>query len=713
MGALLSAVLLAWLFCLPRELFKGTSYSTVVVDRNGELLGARIADDSQWRFPPSGTVPAKFAQALVTYEDRNFYSHIGVDPLAVARALRQNLKAGRTVSGASTISMQVMRLAKGRERNIVSKLFEMFEATRLEARYSKDEILALYAAHAPFGGNVVGLEAASWRYFGRDASEMSWAEAAALAVLPNAPALVHPGKNREVLLEKRNSLLRRLHEAGHLSDSDLELALEEELPGEPHDLPGYASHLVDHYRASRPGERVVTDIDLHLQRDVERVADRWNRELAREQVADLSAVIMDVETGAVLAYVGNANPGNGRYGSRVDVARSPRSTGSILKPFLYEACLADGTVLPDMLLPDIPININGFAPQNFSRQFSGAVPASAALARSLNVPYVHMLRNYGVPRFKDRLKELGMTTLSRDASDYGLSLILGGAEGKLLEIVSMYRGLALRSSDICAWYTLDALSLVNRPDEIDWRLVQSVRKVAWKTGTSWGFRDAWAVGVTPKYAVGVWAGNASGTGASGLVGARTAGPVMFELFGLLPDDGVWFGEPDPAGGVRAEVCRESGCLAGPDCPDRDTLLLPSGALNSQACRYHRLICGESRFVLPAAMESYYRHGHPEYRPLSRTERAAGGSGLSPMEFLYPLPNSSITVPLQPDGSAGMVTFILAHSNNDEVVYWHLDKDYIGSTTTIHEMSLHLSPGRHRLTCMDSSANTASVLFSVK
>ncbi|MCQ2143992.1 MAG: transglycosylase domain-containing protein, partial [Bacteroidales bacterium] len=630
-----------------------------------------------------------------------------------ARDVRQNIRAGRTVRGASTISMQVMRLSKGRRRTVVAKILEMFEATRLEARYSKDEILALYAAHAPFGGNVVGLEAASWRYFGRDASEMSWAEAAALAVLPNAPALVHPGRNREVMLEKRNGLLRRLCERGYLSETDLELALEEELPGEPRELPGYARHLVDCYYLTRPGERVVTGIDLPLQRRVEQVLDRWNDDLSREQIADLSAVVMDVVSGEVVAYVGNANSDSGRSGSKVDVARSPRSTGSILKPFLYESCLADGTILPGTLLPDIPININGFAPQNFSRQFSGAVPASEALARSLNVPAVHMLRNYGVPRFKERLEALGMTTLSREASDYGLSLILGGAEGKLLEIVGMYRDLAVRSSEICASYTLDALSNVNRPDEIDWKLVPSVRKVAWKTGTSWGFRDAWAVGVTPRYAVGVWAGNASGQGAFGLVGARTAGPVMFELFGLLPDDGVWFGEPDPSGCVRAEVCRGSGRLAGPDCPVRDTLLLPAASLNSAACSYHRVVRGESRFVLPAAMESYYRHNHPEYRPLTKEERVASGSGLAPMEFLYPLQGSNITVPKDNDGLPGEVTFILAHTDAGETVYWHLDKDYLGETKTIHEMSCILSPGTHRITCVDSSANIASVLFSVE
>ena len=564
-GGVTAALLLAYLLCLPRDLFKGTRYSTVVEDRNGELLGARIAGDGQWRFPPSDRIPDKFRTALIEFEDRWFAFHPGVNPVAIIRAAAGNLKAGKVTSGGSTITMQVIRMSRGKERNLKQKLIEAVLATRLELRCSKEEILGLYASHAPFGGNVVGLEAASWRYFGRPPEELSWGEAATLAVLPNSPADIHPGKNRSKLLAKRNALLGTLFERGHIDSLDLELACGEPLPLEPVQLPQEARHLTEYIWKTSPGKRVRTDIDIHFQKQVQAVADRWNEDFSARGIEDLAAVVMDVRTGEILAYVGNSSPDRSRPGSEVDILRAPRSTGSILKPILYCSMLQEGEILPNTLLPDVPVNLNGFSPQNFNRQFAGAVPASEALSRSLNVPSVHMLRRFGVPKFLDILRKCGMSTLPRSASYYGLSLILGGGEGSLLEITSIFSWMAssylgisggrperFPLTDRCAlWYTFDALKEVNRPDEMDWHLVRSLKKVAWKTGTSYGFRDAWAVGVTADYAVGVWAGNAQGQGVPGLVGARTAGPVMFDIFNLLPAreedtaysrDG-WFKEP--------------------------------------------------------------------------------------------------------------------------------------------------------------------------
>ncbi|MBP5218977.1 MAG: penicillin-binding protein 1C, partial [Bacteroidales bacterium] len=588
---LIAAILLAYLFCLPRNIFKGTGYSTVVTDRNGELLGARTAPDGQWRFPPSDSVPVKFQTALINFEDRYFVFHRGVNPVSVVRAAIGNIKAGRVTSGGSTITMQVIRMSRRKPRNMFQKVIEAILATRLELRCNKMEILCLYAAHAPFGGNVVGLEAASWRYFGRPPEELSWAEAATLAVLPNSPSDIHPGKNRNRLLEKRNQLLNTLSSRGYLDDLDLELALEEPLPDEPMPLPQVARHLTGFHCKRTPGQRIRTTVDINLQRQVEAVADQWNLEFAKTGIHDLAAIVLDVRTGDVLAYVGNSNPDIKRPGSDVDIIRSPRSTGSILKPVLYCSLLQEGEILPNTLLPDIPVNINGFSPQNFNRQFAGAVPASEALVRSLNVPAVHMLRKYGVSKFLDILRKCGISTLPKSASHYGLSLILGGGEATLMDIARMYAGMSASYqgcapdgfplTDKCAlWWTIDALKEVNRPDEIDWHLIGSVKKVAWKTGTSFGFRDAWAVGFTADYAVGVWAGNAQGQGMPGLTGARTAGPVLFDIFNLLrpkEDNGEyyadgWFKEPVYGDYITAEVCSESGHLKGVDCPHADTLM---------------------------------------------------------------------------------------------------------------------------------------------
>ena len=445
---LAAAVLVAYIFCLPRDIFKNVSYSTVIEDRNGELLGARIAADGQWRFPPTDNVPEKFRTAIVEFEDRWFYWHPGVNPVAIARAAVGNIKAGHVTSGGSTITMQVIRLSRGKERTLWQKVIEATLATRLELRHSKRHILALYSAHAPFGGNVVGLEAASWRYFGRPPEELSWGEAATLAVLPNSPADIHPGRNRERLLEKRNRLLDNLFKHGKLDSLDLELAKDEPLPFEPVALPRDARHLTEHYVKQSPGQRVRTTLDIHLQRQVEEIADQWNDEFSVTGINDLAAVVLDVKTGDVLAYVGNADPDRKRPGSDVDIARSPRSTGSVLKPVLYCSLLQEGEILPNTLLPDVPVNLNGFSPQNFNRQFVGAAPASEALARSLNVPAVHMLRKFGVPRFLDILRKAGLSTLNKSASHYGLSLILGGGEATLLDITSMYAKMSASYQDL-------------------------------------------------------------------------------------------------------------------------------------------------------------------------------------------------------------------------------------------------------------------------
>ena len=706
---LFEVLLAGWLCCLPRDLFQGTSYATVVTDRNGELLGARIADDQQWRFPPCDTVPERFATALIRFEDRHFRRHPGVNPVALVRAFADNLRAGHVVSGGSTLTMQVIRLSRNRERTLWQKLVEAVLATRLEFRCSKDEILALYASHAPFGGNVVGLEAAAWRYFGRPAGELSWAESATLAVLPNAPATIHPGKGREQLLAKRNRLLEQLHRHGCFDASTLESALAEPLPDAPYPLPNLARQFVE--RQPR-GVETRTDIDISLQRQVEDATTRWSDELALTGTADLAAVILDIRTGKTIAYVGNASPARPRPGSEVDIASAPRSTGSILKPFLYCAALADGTILPRTLLRDTPVNLNGFTPQNFDLQFHGAVPAAEALARSLNVPAVHLLRAYGPPRFLEILREAGLSTLPRDASYYGLSLILGGGEGTLADITQAYAGM-VRSYDglptdspfrdrLALWYTFEALKEVNRPDEIDWKLIRSVRKAAWKTGTSYGYRDAWAVGVTPDYAVGVWCGNADGHGVAGMTGARTAGPVLFDLLNLLPPSSDWFEEPLD-GGVWLDVCKESGMLKSQDCPDYERILLPVRAQESDVCPYHK----DSSFRLPPAMEWYYKAYHPEYevRPVSRDAAL--------MEFLYPEGGSVLTLPRQLDGSEGGAVFQAVHRDPAATLFWHLDDTYLGETRIIHQMRLSPAPGKHTVTVVDGDGNSVSVGFTVR
>ena len=755
----------AWFWALlPARLFAAPE-SYVLEARDGTLLSARIASDGQWRFPARSEVPQKFRRALLVFEDKRFYAHSGIDGLAVARAIRLNARAGRVVSGGSTITMQVARLSRGSDRrNLSSKISEALLALRIEASYGKDEILALYAAHAPFGGNVVGLEAAAWRYFGRDPDTLSWAEAATLAVLPNNPALVHLARNRERLRARRDFLLRRLREAGDLTALDLDLALSEPLAAVPHDLPDLAPHLLETLRAQNPARhRTTTTLDARLQTETTRAVQAHAEQLARQHVHNAAALVIDNQTFEVLAYVGNGSESSDpTRGSAVDIIRRPRSTGSILKPMLYAAMLEDGSLTPRMLLPDVPTHYDGFAPENFDRQYRGAVRADEALAASLNIPAVRMLKAYGVARFADQLRAAGMTTLTRPADDYGLTLILGGAEGNLWDISGMYasladvaragaadaaprfhelailHGVAPRSRRAAigtgaAWLTLDALLEVPRPgEEGHWRSFASSRRIAWKTGTSVGMRDGWAVGNSSRYTVGVWVGNASGEGRPGLTGSTMAAPLMFGLFNSLPASD-WFDMPTHAL-KRIETCENDGFLANGNCLKERTWVPvdshfdalsphnPRVSLDEMAkqrvdsnCESPGRMIQASWFVLPPAQEFYYRRVHAEYRPMPALRAdcgAARASGRPALALLYPDPNSKVLIPQELDGHRGRTVFEAVHRRRDATIYWHLDDRYLGETHTFHQQSLDIDPGEHILTVVDDEGERLARRFQV-
>lgn len=771
MLGILTLLVIGYIFCLPRQLFH-VPYSTVVTDRNDELLGARIASDGQWRFPPRETTPEKIKQCLITFEDKHFYHHWGVNPLSVGRAIYQNTKHKRIISGGSTLTMQTIRLARNESRTFGEKIIEMIWATRLEFRASKEEILSMYVSHAPFGGNVVGLDAAAWRYFGHSAEDLSWAESAMLAVLPNAPAMIHLSKGRKLLLSKRNRLLKQLLEKKVIDLSTYELAVTEPLPDEPHPLPQIAPHLVSRFYKERNGQYTRSTIDRGIQTHIEDLAERWSNEFNRSDIRNLAILVIDIPANQVIAYCGNVHFDRKQGGNQVDVIQAPRSTGSILKPFLYYAMLQEGSLLPDMLLPDIPININGFTPQNFSMQYEGAVPASEALARSLNIPAVTMLQRYGVPKFHNFLQQTGFKTITRSSSHYGLSLILGGAEATLWDVTNAYAqmgrsliphpdsklsekkeaGIIMAKGEEkeeenetvrkstqknfiwdkgAVWQTFDALKEVNRPEEIDWKSIPSMQTIAWKTGTSYGFRDAWAVGVTPRYAVGVWVGNATGEGKPGLVGAQTAGPVLFDIFNYLPVSS-WFERPTGVF-VDAEVCRRSGHLKGRFCEETDTILILPAGLRTDACPYHHLItlsadekhrvyenCAntestlqKSWFTLPPVWEWYYKQHHPEYSPLPPFKAGCGEDTFQPMQFIYPPINAHIKLPKQLDGSKGFMTVELAHNAPNATLFWHLDDTYLTQTQDFHKISLQPAPGKHSLTAVDGEGNTVSTTFFIE
>jgi penicillin-binding protein 1C len=730
--------------------------SSALYAAGGELLGATVASDGQWRLKASGPVPDRFVGALVLYEDKRFFGHAGFDPAAIVRAMLANGKAGRVVSGGSTLTMQVARLSgKPGARTWGAKLTELWMAVRLEAHHTKSGILSLYAERAPFGGNVVGLEAAGFRWFGRPPQMLTWAEAATLAVLPNSPALVHPGRSRDELRRKRDGLLSRLVAVGRMPSGDLATALAEPLPGAPLPMPNLAPHLL---ARSGPG-RSTTTIDLSTQMWVQERAARYAARLELHDIHNLAAIVMRVDDGSLAAYVGNVPvPVSGgsrmpaeQLASWVDCAAAPRSSGSILKPFLYAAMLDSGELSPSRLVPDIPTRIGSYSPENNLKSYAGAVRADEALARSLNVPFVRLLRSYGVERFASTLKRLGFSTLSRAPADYGLTLILGGAEVTLLDAASAYAALARAAKGVAgeavhgkparvavapfsagaAWLTLQALVQVARPGEdASWQEYASSRRIAWKTGTSFGSRDAWAIGVTPSWVVGVWVGNADGSGRPELKGTDTAAPLLFDLFQNLPQS-RWFDEP--VSSLRYEtVCADSGYVAGPDCARTTRILVSAAAKTDQVCPYCRVIhlsadgryrvraesagslglVTERRFVLPPAIEWYYQRSTLGYRLLPPWAPGMAGPESDALEFIAPEEGASIFVPIELDGRPGMTIFRVAHRGGSTRLFWHLDGDYLGETTTDHRMEAHPAAGWHTLVVVDEDGSSTTRRFEV-
>lgn len=738
-------------------------WSNAVYAAGGELLGASVSPDGQWRLAPSAPVQDRYAEAVVAFEDRRFFGHAGFDPAAIVRAARDNAVAGRVVSGGSTITMQAARLSRAAgKRNLRAKLAELWMAIRLELWHSKKEILELYSQRAPYGGNVVGLEAAGFRWFGRPAATLTWAEAATLAVLPNSPGLVHPGRSRAELGRKRDALLSRLASSGVIGADDADAALKEPLPQNPLPMPDLVPHLL---AKAGPG-RLVTTLDRGLQERVNGIASRHSVRLARNGVRNLAIIVARVDDGSVAAYVGNAaglgardaTPGarDPRAAPWVDCAASPRSSGSILKPFLYAAMLDSGELSPSRLVPDIPTRVGSYSPENNLKTYAGAVRADDALARSLNVPFVRLLRGFGVERFASLLGRLGFSTLSRAPADYGLTLILGGAEVSLVDAAAAYSSLARAAKMVpdfsgitwrrdtsagirrespfsagAAWLTLEALVDVARPgDEASWQEYASSRRVAWKTGTSFGSRDAWALGITRDWVVAVWAGNADGEGRPELKGTDAAAPVLFDVFQSLPRS-AWFEEP--AGALRYEtVCADSGFVAGPDCVGTTRVAVPAAAKTDQTCPYCRLVLlsdsgafrvraetvsdlglrTERRFVLPPAMEWYYSRSTTGYRPLPPWAPGMEGPESGAIEFLAPEEGSSIFVPIELDGSPGMAVFRAAHRDPEARLFWHLDGDFIAETSGDHRVQARPAPGRHNLVVMDQYGSIATRRFDV-
>ncbi len=764
----LGALLIWYYFALPKPVFK-EPHATVLETRKGELVGAKIAMDGQWRFPEADSVPKKFRQCIIAYEDQQFYRHLGFNPVAMTEAMFQNIKAGKVVRGGSTITQQVIRLArKGKKRTYFEKLKELILATRLELGKSKRDILKLYASYAPFGGNVVGIDMAAWRYFGLPAYQLSWAEYATLAVLPNAPSLIYPGKNQIKLEAKRNRLLKTLLEQETIDSLTYELSISEPLPKKPYALPQVAPHLLSNMAKKHEGQRVQTTIDLILQKQVNQVVEKHYDVFRQNEVYNMAILVIDVNTRNVLSYVGNT-PTDKNHQKDVDIIKAARSTGSILKPLLYAAMMDKGELLPEQLVADIPTTIAGYSPKNYDETYRGAVPANRALARSLNIPAVRLLQKYGLQRFRDELNAFRIKDIKYSADHYGLSLIIGGAESNLWDLCKTYAGFvgalhhyqsdsgvywsnefvepimnANEKVDFgkkvdqkpifgvgSVWLTFEAMKKVNRPEGDEaWEFYDSSKEIAWKTGTSFGNRDAWAIGVNQNHVVGVWVGNADGEGRPELTGINSAAPVLFDVFNLLPN-AKWF--PTPYDDLQeVSICTKSGFLAGNECPQKKQYVTFL-AVDSKHCPYHQLVHLDSKrqfrvnsscepiasmihepwFVLPPLQEYFFKTNNASYRSLPPYKKGCVKESDIPMDFIFPKAGSSVYLPKGFDGSTNEVVLKIAHNHPETLVFWYIDDQFIGNTKQFHEIAVAPKPGIHVITVLDEKGNELKRKIEIK
>jgi penicillin-binding protein 1C len=590
------------------------SLSPVVYSAEGVLLRAYLNAEDKWRLPVTlAELPGFFAAGLLCLEDRRFFSHPGVDPLAILRATAQNLRAGKVVSGASTITMQVVRLLEPRPRTLRTKLAEVWRALQLEWHLSKADILSLYLTYAPYGSNVEGISAASYLYFGHGPASLTPAEAAFLYLLPQAPGRWEsytPGQWHAA----RQRVLARLAGCGVFSPQEVDPARDAALPTERRQLPRLAAHFTDYVRQRHAEpQQLTTTIAIDVQRLLERLAQRLQPSLAARDVHNLALLVVDNATRAIRGAVGNFDYPGTAHGQSIAAFSVPRSPGSTLKPFLYALALDQGVILPETLLVDVPTRFGRYTPENFAGTYAGLVSAEAALAQSLNVPFVRLLHDVGVEHFLSFL-EVGGLPVATERQELGLSVIVGGIEVSPLALVQLYVNLAnggrrgalqfLATTGAPAtdtpWLSPGAVSLTGRAlasrDRPDFPQRQQVTVTApdirWKTGTSQDRRDAWSIGYDDQYTVLVWLGNLDRTPSAALTGADSAAPLMFEILEALRARGkprLPGVMPRAVGLTEVEVCAFSGARASPYCPTTRTVQGVRDRLPLHTCRLHRQI----------------------------------------------------------------------------------------------------------------------------
>ena len=740
------------LFPFPHEKLD-RPYGQIVYDRNGDLIRMFLASDDHWRFRTKlDEMAPQLVDAIVASEDQWLHYHPGVNPFSILRASLSNLSAGRTVSGASTIPMQIARLMEPRPRSLRSKLLEAFRALQMCRLYSKDEILEIYLNLIPYGGNIEGIRAASYFYFGKNPARLSWAEIALLTTLPRSPVSYDPTRNLELSTRARDRVITQLRGKGILSPSQARMAYSARLPADKQTPPFRAPHFAELVRRQNPvAQEIHTTLDLETQRAVELQVDSRKAQLRGEGIGNVAVVILDNETREVVALVGSAGYADSIYQGQVNGATAQRSPGSTLKPFLFALAYDRGLIVPESPLLDVPYDYAGYVPENYDRRYRGQVSASQALLQSLNVPAVHLLSRTGLQDFHQLLITGGLSSLNRPSLEYGLPLVLGGGEVRLLDLANLYASLGQgglhRTLRVLAghggpeerlfsreavYFTTQSLRGLRRPDLPQaWDLSLDTPAVAWKTGTSYGHRDAWAIGFSQEVTIGVWIGNFDGSGVRGMSGAEHAGPLLFDLFRALKPSGSRFEEPRGLEIDAVEVCSVSGQLPTTYCPEAKEIVSIRGRSNFQACRVHRRIFVDLETglrldgpclsfspyttrvveILPPQLAAWRRRqGEPvdvlPRRAATCTQVAFGGGpriispdATTPYLLRQGTPRAHQSIALTALAQPGRL-------------YWYQDGLLMASGEADETLFLDPGQGRHELVVVDRSGRTDRIFYEV-
>ena len=712
--------------------------SARVTDRNGELIYVFLTPDDSWCFPVElSEVNPYLIDATLATEDQRFRSHVGVDPVAVLRATWSNVRALRIRSGASTLTMQLVKQGNQHSRTLSSKVMQAVEAIRLDWRVDKDTLLQTYLNRAPYGLNLIGCESASRRYFGKRARDLTLAEAALLAGLPKAPANYMPMEHPEAALQRRNAVLARMLDEGYINPQQHDAAVNASLGAAWHDFPALSPHLAQRLRADAEKQgKIVTTLDATVQRDAQRLLEGAVTAF-KGSVTNGAVIVVDVARAEVLARVGSASFFDTPGGGQVDACLASRSPGSALKPFTYALAMQRNVLYPNEMLYDGMLDYGLYQPVNFDGNYRGLITASAALQRSLNVPAVAVLERVGVKPVYRLLKDLGMTTLTQPVDHYGLGLTIGNCGARLEEVAAAYCAIAAlgkyrplsavndgvpRDGTQCldrgvcvALYDMMEQPLPLEFDPTYLPSVNDVSRVCWKTGTSTGLHDAWAFVFNAHYVVGVWLGNNDGRSSRSLVGARAALPLAGSVFRGLPrkTSPAW---PTSAGDMKDVVaCATTGLPVSPWCGKTKVTRIPRIQYVHRVCSVHQpqsrgeLVATGSVERWPGTAKGFDLARVPDKQFVFVRARDAQESRADALRILSPADGAEFVLTGEAKGDK-----IQLESSGDagEAIHWYMDGRYIAASKPDEPVYLSLMAGMHKLTAMNGAGEQDSVTFVV-